>query len=309
MASLRTALKPTIEAIMSSRAVSRMARVRLRDQVLILGYHNVVPDEVHIEGDQSLHLPVSSFARQLDLLSESADVVPLSEVLAGSWSSTHSSRPKVAITFDDAYCGAVAVGVPELRRRSLPATIFVTPGLLGNQTFWWDSVRSPRGGPLTDTIRRHALCHLKGQGSLIESWGFSQGLPIAPANPYARSASESELRLNCDHPEITLGSHTWSHPNLTEMTDEELRCELVRPKEWLESRFNNTIPWLTYPYGCSNRRVEEAARDAGYHAALLIEGRWFEPMKSNPFALPRVNIPAGLSTEGFAARLSGFLCG
>lgn len=308
MTDFRTKLKPTVESLMSSAPVSWMGRLRLKDQALILAYHNVVPDGVSVEGDRSLHLPVGDFARQMDILKECADVVPLSDVVAGSWTASRGSKPRVAITFDDAYLGAIAVALPELRKRNLPSTVFVTPGLLGGQTFWWDALRSPGGGPVTELIRRHAICHLKGQGALVESWGFGQGLPISEANPYATTVSEGDLRIASRDPLLTLGSHSWSHPNLTEISDDELLYELLESRAWLESRFPNVIPWLSYPYGCSNERIRDAAKRAGYHAAVEIEGNWFSPRQANPFALPRINIPAGLSAEGFSARLSGLLC-
>jgi hypothetical protein len=63
---------------------------------------------------------------------------------------------------------------------------------------------------------------------------------------------------------------------------------------------------ISYPYGISSPRVEHAARAAGYTAGLLIEGGWiFGGTIENPFAVPRLDVPSGLSAAGFELRTAG----
>jgi hypothetical protein len=38
---------------------------------------------------------------------------------------------------------------------------------------------------------------------------------------------------------------------------------------------------------------------------FLVDGGWLPPRPDNLFALPRLNVPAGLSADGLALRLSG----
>ena len=52
-------------------------------------------------------------------------------------------------------------------------------------------------------------------------------------------------------------------------------------------------------------RQIEAAREAGYTAALALGGGQFPPARVNRWAVPRENIPAGLSENGFVIRSSG----
>ena len=51
--------------------------------------------------------------------------------------------------------------------------------------------------------------------------------------------------------------------------------------------------------------VETAAQEAGYTAALALGGGWFLPTRVNRWAVPRENIPSGLSENGFVIRSSG----
>ena len=105
-----------------------------------------------------------------------------------------------------------------------------------------------------------------------------------------------------------LGGHTWSHPNLAALSALAVEEELLRSKAWLEDRFSErTLPWLSYPYGLENEMVRAAAQQAGYRAAVCIEGGWVAPDHHEWYAVPRVNISSHLSRRGFALRLAGLV--
>jgi hypothetical protein len=70
------------------------------------------------------------------------------------------------------------------------------------------------------------------------------------------------------------------------------------------------LPWLTYPYGLSSPEAERVAAAEGYAGALRVSGGWMGPANAvNRFALPRYNVPAGLSIRGFDLRTAGILAG
>ncbi len=244
-------------------------------------------------------MPQSDFAAQLELLAETHEVIPLSRVLEPTAASAH--RPRAAITFDDAYRGAVTVGIEELAKRGLPATVFVAPGFVGGKTFWWDAIA---GAP-----REWAVERLRGEDLEIRRQARPRGYPSTDLPDTFVAATEDELRRALEYDAVTLGSHSWSHPNLARLTAAELDGELVRPLDWLRERFDRVIPWLAYPYGRYSTRVAQAAAEAGYDAALRIDGGWLPRKVDEPYALPRLNVPAGMTVDGFALRLAGLLCG
>jgi peptidoglycan/xylan/chitin deacetylase (PgdA/CDA1 family) len=213
-------------------------------------------------------------------------------------------KPRVVITFDDAYLGAVQLGMEVLSELRVPATMFVPPGCLGGQRFWWDVLSS--GEEMASGLRESALSELAGKSADI----------LARANPlpepqdaplYEKTATEAELDIALAHDGLTLGSHTWSHPNLAELEGAELEEELVRPLDWLHDRYpERTAEWLSYPYGRWSETVAMAARLAGYRGAFRIEGGWIPPAR-DPFEMPRLNVPSGLSVEGLELRSSGLM--
>ena len=297
-------LKRAAETALRYGGPAHLARLGARGRALILAYHNIVPDGGSVGGDRSLHLPRGRFAEQLDLLASLCHIVPLESLLEVGDRS--DARPRVALTFDDAYRGTMTLGVEELARRELPATVFVAPGFVGGSSFWWDDLAEPgREGPAPE-VRRRGLAEFGGEDAAIRRWAAASAIPSHPPEPLANVASEEELQVATRSPLLTLASHSWSHPNLSTLPDADLRVELARPLAWLRERFPLVIPWLAYPYGISSPEVERAAA-VTYRAAVCIDGGWLPRRPRNWYALPRLNVPAGLSASGFVLRISSLL--
>ena len=299
---LRRHLKTTLEHGALWSGIPRAMRWQRRGDVLVLAYHDIVPDGETPSGDLSLHLPQARFAEQLDALVRTHDVIALEEAVANRRRAGH--RPAAVITFDDAYQGAVTAGVAELARRGLPATIFVATAYVGGGDFWWDALAARDGG-LPATVRARALTELAGADAAIRAMAARESRAIATPPAYARGASERELAYATAQGGITLASHTHSHPNLTRLEPGALRDELARPLAWLRERFTEVLPMVSYPYGLSSPVVEQAAAAAGYTAGFRISGGWLPRGARAPFALPRLDVSSGLSAAGFALRCAG----
>lgn len=299
--SVRSALKTLLEAGLVRSGTVALSRVALRRRTLVLAYHNVVPDDCSSLGDRSLHLSRRQFAGQIDQLLRTHVIVPLAEALTPA---RPGGPPRVAITFDDAYRGAVTIGIEELAKRGVPATVFVVPGFVGQGPFWWDALAAGAAG-LDAGLRAHALHELGGSNGAIRRWAEVQGLRVGAVPEWMLVASEDELRAATRHPGITLASHTWSHPNLVRVSPAERERELCLPLTWLRERSSCVTPWLSYPYGLADPAVAAAAAAAGYVAAVSLGGGWFTPARVDRYAVPRLNVPSGLSAHGFALRTSG----
>jgi peptidoglycan/xylan/chitin deacetylase (PgdA/CDA1 family) len=300
---MHPALKGAVERLLVHGGPASIARATMRGRALVLAYHNVLPDGAEPCGDHPLHLPRTRFVAQLEALTRHTDVIPLAELSRSAW---RRGRPRAVITFDDAYAGAVTVGIEELARRGLPATIFVAPGLLGGCSFWWDSLAASPG--LDERLRARAINELQGEAGAIKRWAATGRLPSREPPAYARSASEGDLEAAVRRPGITVGSHSWSHPNLARLTARELERELVQSRDWLADRFGPAfVPWLSYPYGSRSATVAGAARAAGYEGAFRIEGGWMAATSHTPHDLPRLSVGAGLSDAGFGLRIAGLI--
>ena len=108
-----------------------------------------------------------------------------------------------------------------------------------------------------------------------------------------------------------IGSHTMTHPHLTELSDEQLRAELADSKHILEDITGKEVTAFSYPYGDCDSRVVEEVVAAGYRSAVgtklgvVVEG-------VSAFEIPRVNVrwnaigPLLMRKINRARRASGF---
>ncbi len=162
----------------------------------------------------------------------------------------------------------------------------VIPAFIGGRSFWWDALVSPGRTALPDQLRQTALLDYGGEDHRVRAWAMAHGYPLNEVPSYACAASESDLAAAASTPGITLGSHTWSHPNLAQLSSSALKSELERPLAWLRERFTNISTWLSYPYGEASAEVGAVARSAGYRGGLLVTGGWLPVQTTDHFMLP-----------------------
>jgi len=184
-------------------------------RLVVLCYHGVQSEER------------SAFAWQMDELLRAAKPVSLH-----GWDAVSGSGNLVSVTFDDGFSNVRQNALPELEKRSIPATIFVPTGNLGDRPTWSMDGKDPsRDVRILEAEDLHALAG----------------------------------------PILTIGSHSVSHADLTKMAEEELLRELSRSKEDLEGMLGTPVELFAFPYGHYSDRAAEFARKAGYHMACTLE--------------------------------------
>jgi len=293
---VRALIKGCVEQVVVRSGLARLSSLGRRNRTLVLAYHNIIAPGDPVPGDRSLHLDLRDFRDHLDLLQQHGTVIPLDEALSPA---PPGSPPRFVITFDDAYRGTVLVGFPELRARKLPATLFVPPGLLGGEPFWWDAV------PISGWEDPAPLGELRGEGARVREWAVARGLALRDIPPLQRPCTLEELEAALTDDLITVGCHTWDHPNLTQLSPMEIEAQMIRSTEWIRDRGLPKVDWVSYPYGLTDETVRGAIRNLGFDGALRVDGGWFPPRSWNALDLPRMNVPAGLSGAGFRMLIAG----
>lgn len=269
---------------------------------LVLAYHGVVTDGGRARGERALHVPFSRFLQHCRVLSEEARVVPLEQVLSGR--DDESRTPWVAITFDDAYVGAVELALPELARRGWPSTMFVPNQLLGTPVFWWDALADMHGGSIPATARNHAIDDLAGDIMAIKrEWPALDSIVLPPE--YACS-DEQRLVRTAEETGVTLAMHTGSHINVATVDQVRLELELSSSYAWCNS-VPGGRPWLAYPFGRWSREAARTASRAGVQAAFRVDGGWSHAAarSADPMTVARFCVGAGLTPERLRRILRG----
>lgn len=88
---------------------------------------------------------------------------------------------------------------------------------------------------------------------------------------------------------IDIESHTVDHKSMTDLTDEQLRTELVESKKEAEEEMGHPVDYMAYPTGTYNLHIAEMVKEAGYKAAFTIKYGNVDKA-SNIYALERVPI-------------------
>lgn len=158
-------------------------------------------------------------------------------------------------------------------------------------------------------FRDHAFPELQARGMTATLFVVSREL--GGTNRWDRDAGErSEELLGAGDLRrlaaagIEIGSHGRHHRDLTALSDEELREELQGSRSDLEALLDTPVRTFCYPYGHVDGRVRDAARDAGYLAAVSIHA---QPgaRPDDPWALPRMIIHPGESRFERRLKASG----
>jgi peptidoglycan/xylan/chitin deacetylase (PgdA/CDA1 family) len=299
---VKRSLKAASEATLGRGRALRLALALGRSPGAVLAYHNIIPDDAAGVGDAPLHLPLSDFRAQLDRLQTTHTVVPLGD-LRRALTDASFDRPVAAITFDDAYRGAITLGLKELASRGLPSTVFVAPGLMRRPWCWWDAFAHVlRDGAHP---RTRFLDDLAGDADEISAWSERRGHTPSALPDVACPASREEAAEAASRPGVTFGSHSWTHRNLVRLDGDARRGELAGSLHWLRGQGWPSLPWVAYPYGVFDSVVEEDARAAGYEGALSVGTGCLRTGRMQRFTLPRVSVPAGISPEGLMLRVAG----
>jgi peptidoglycan/xylan/chitin deacetylase (PgdA/CDA1 family) len=299
----RPAIKGVVEALLGSDFAMAAGQVRRRGERLVLAYHNVIdaaqPPAV---GEAALHLPLGLFTAQMDaILVAELDIVPIDAPMPGP-----RDRPQIAVTFDDAYADSLEFAVPVLAERGIPATIFVSPGLLGDESTWWDRLAKGTPPAVDHQTRESALWDFGGDTARILESAPSRGWPIGPVAREQRIGTEAEVgHALARHEGLSVAPHTMTHPNLKDLASALVRSEITQSLSWLRERWpGRTQPWLAYPYGMASPETRSEAVAAGYAGAMALSGSW-HVASVDRFAIPRLNVTPGLSSMGFRTRLAG----
>jgi peptidoglycan/xylan/chitin deacetylase (PgdA/CDA1 family) len=102
---------------------------------------------------------------------------------------------------------------------------------------------------------------------------------------------------------VEIGSHTLTHPILTNVGDDRLRRELRDSKLQLEEVLGHQVDQFCYPNGDNDDRVQSEVTRAGYRAAVTVVNG-LNQRGDDPLSLRRVHTERDFahflqSTSGF----------
>jgi len=308
-----------------------------RGSGVILMFHRVRPArEESFAPNRSLEVTPEFLDWIITLLDqEDFDIIPLGEV-PGRLELKPLQRRFAVITFDDGYRDNIEYAWPILKRHGVPWTIFIVPDFVdGCSRPWWLELETAiaRLGyiEITCAEAKLALNTRSAHEKYAAYHGLCQRLKTEPEHGLRAGISElcaqidldisrfvheqfatwDEIAMLARDSEVTIGSHTRSHPMLRRHSSSFVANELKNSKSIIEKRLGRAVQHLAYPYGDSTSvgpREFSLAREAKYvTAATTRPGHVWPNHAHRLMALPRVAINGCYQSEAAVrALLSGW---
>jgi len=177
-------------------------------------------------------------------------------------------------------------------RRNLPEKPIVITFDDGTLDFW------EHGKPVLERYDFTAtLFVVTGRVGGHSDWDRELGEPERPLMSW-----EQVERLHESGHEI--GSHTETHRPLTELSDDEVRGELMHSREALFEKLGVAPNVLAYPRGFYEARHKRLARESGYWAACAVILGWRDLQRSDDYELKRMTVKGSESMLRFKARVA-----
>jgi peptidoglycan/xylan/chitin deacetylase (PgdA/CDA1 family) len=107
------------------------------------------------------------------------------------------------------------------------------------------------------------------------------------------------LELDCQG--FTIGSHGMTHTPMAQLSERELRDQLVSSREHLENLLGKPVTALALPYGSYNDNVADAAIGAGYRLIMTSD---FSLAVPGSFLFPRLMIGSRSTMREFRSLLT-----
>lgn len=163
-----------------------------------------------------------TFRRQIKFLSEEAfNVISLKDLTLCLNGSIEFSPKTIILTFDDGFQNFYTTAFPILKEHNFTATVFLITDYCGKYNDWYGNLPSLERSKLMD-------------------WNEIKEL------------SKSGIEF---------GSHTRTHPDLTKISIEKAKQEIIGSKSKIEEKLGIEVADFAYPYGKYNQAVKNITGD------------------------------------------------
>lgn len=198
------------------------------NRVPVLMYHRVGP--AHNDWEARYAISAQRFAAHMQTLARKGFRAIGIDALV-NWLEGGAALPANAIlvTFDDGFRGVRDHALPVMESLGWPFTVFLVSDLIGQEDVW------------TRTSNPAGVTY-----------------PLLDAD---------EIR-DMQRRGVSFHSHTRSHASLPTLDDAALASQLAGSRQALGTLLGHDVPYLAYPFGHLDERVESATRAAGYRAAF-----------------------------------------
>lgn len=171
----------------------------------------------------------------------------------------------VILTSDDGYQNVYTYAFPILQKYGFKMTVFLVTGLIGN----------------SDADRR-----------LNEFDIGKSGIPVRPMLVWPEIGAMSRYG-------IEFMSHTVSHRQVGDLSDDEVLFEISQSKLDIESHINRPVPFIAWPFDNFSNRAISLLPQVGYRGAIRYTGGVEDIRSMNIYAIKRIRFYSTTPTSDY----------
>lgn len=298
----------------------------------IITYHNIVGNDEkrRAETQPGMCVLAETFDKQMNYISHNFNVISVEALVKAIRDGRSISPNTIAVTFDDGWRDNYTEALPILKKYKVPAMIFLATDLiksgkippflevsilLGRDNIWpRKAIRIFRAIVEKHNLKAHIpqldeeCFSLMAQNSfhymktlMLLDYEYMHEIVDALLNELGLDKTEwrnrrwmintAEIR-EMDAFGIEFGSHGESHDLMILIEREQVKRELKRSKEYIESQLGKPIDLIAYPNGDYNDDIIKEVRAAGYIGALAM----YRDEKANSldiYSLGRIGLSEG----------------
>lgn len=203
------------------------------------------------------------------------DFVHIDEITKYAKGENTEHNKMVHFSFDDGWLSNKAL-IPIIEKYNVPITIFVPVEPLESGNFWWNYVYAKyKSHEKVEEFKTYDEARFN-----IEVAKIKEEIKLD-----REAVTFDELKEMSKHPLINIQSHTYNHPILTNVNDNQLDFELSESKKFLSTLLNKDIGTFSYPNGSFGKREENAVREY-YKCGYTTEEVFVQP-GGNVYRIPR----------------------
>ena len=209
-------------------------------------------------------------------------------------------KRSVIITVDDGWQTNIENIVAIADKYKIPVAIFVSTEAVENGNFWWPYIEyATKMKMINQSVESLKKLPNKERGAIVNS--------VKKNIQLGRQAMTPEQIKNISASEyITIGSHTVTHPILTNCEDEQVYFELNTSRQKIEEWVKKEVVHFAYPNGDYGDREIKYLKDLGYILAYTIQPDYLTKQRlENIYQLPRFDIFENISNAEAICRMLG----
>jgi peptidoglycan/xylan/chitin deacetylase (PgdA/CDA1 family) len=188
------------------------------------------------------------------------------------------------ITFDDGNKEFIDL-MPTIEKYKVPVGLFVPVLPVLNGNYWWDYASAP------NQEQYSGLADLESFKKLPEADFESKINYLEQHFTLNRTCiTLTDLKKIAAHPFVFIGSHTFTHPILSNCSRQKQERELSESKKQLANWLNKDLDAIAYPNGSYNAETLAVAREQGYSIAFTTIPGKINTLNAQRLELPRYSV-------------------